>query len=486
VSATIKKKTISDLSLILVVGIVTCFSFLNRETTWGSHESRHSVIAAEMMERHDYFVPRRLGELYPDKPPVMHNIMVLLYRVTGQVSMFLSRVPSATAGIIGALALYGIAASLHDRRTALFSGLALLGIPGYVILARIVRPDMIFIATMLVACCLLIWGMKEQRSRIRMIIFAVAGVCTGISALTKGPYGLLFPLIVVVLASFRRSDLCRPRLIEWLGFAVAFVALVGSWAVPVYLRDHGAYLKTVIFQPDLMTMAGGKVGGTRRPFYWYLGPAPLYFLPWTLFLPLVVVDLRRRYLAGPYIALAVFVVLSFVPGKRENYLGPWFPFAMLAVGASVALRENVPWVRVTSRSLLVLSVLSIPLYYGWLEPRVVGQSIEPERVFAEKVMETVPAGSSVIGFRGMGEAVTFINYERGHPHIVDVVETRDPDQLLRLVQDASRANRPCYVMVMNRDLKLALFALRDMNVELAFEREVKKREFWTLYRVSRK
>jgi hypothetical protein len=304
--------------------------------------------------------------------------------------------------------------------------------------------------------------------------------------LTKGPYGLLFPLIVAVLVSFRRKDFRRPRFGEWLTFAATFALLLSLWVVPVYLRDHGVYLKRVIFQPDLVTMASGMAGSTRRSFYWYLGPAPLYFLPWTLFLPFVFL-VARRYAAAPYIALAIFVVLSCVPGKRENYLGPWFPFAMLAVTSSIMRREErLHWVKASSRVLLGLMTISIPLYYGWVEPRFMGPSMEPERVFAEKVMEAVPEGSTIIGFRGMGEAVSFINFERGRPHVVSVSETRPPDKLLLLVERALSAGKPCYVMVMNRDLRIALDALRDERVELVFEREVKKREFWKLYHVLRK
>ena len=122
-SAMTENKTIRDLLGIVVVGIIVCFSFLNREVAWGSHESRHAVITAEMVESHDFLVPRLLGELYPDKPPVMHNAIALLYRLTGKVSMLQARIPSAIAGIVSALALYGIARLLHDRRTALFCGL---------------------------------------------------------------------------------------------------------------------------------------------------------------------------------------------------------------------------------------------------------------------------------------------------------------------------------------------------------------------------
>lgn len=475
-----KSKTAFDLLAIVLTGAMVYFSFLNWETSWGSHESRHAVIAAEMVERGDFLVPRRLGVLYPNKPPVMHNAIALLYRITGKVSMLQARIPSAIAGIVGALALYGIATVLHDRKTALLAGLGILGIPGYAALARIARPDMIFIATMLVASWLWLCGMKCNKRGSRAVYFAIGGISAGLSALTKGPYGILFPLIVVALSKIRCNELRGPRLAEWMVITVTFALPVALWAVPVYLRDHGVYLRSVISQPDITT--GGII--RARAFYWYLGPAPLFFLPWTLFLPFVVADMRRRYGAAPYIALAILVVLSCLPGKRENYLGPWFPFAMLAVAASIMRRDGAPWARVSSRILLGLSLLSIPLYYGWLEPQLSGP-VEPERVFAEKVMEVVPEGRSVIGFRGMGEAVSFINYEHGRPHVVRVSETRDANELVVRVRSALGAGQPsCYVMVMNRDLIVAQAALKDYRVEVAFEREVKKREFWKLFRVS--
>jgi 4-amino-4-deoxy-L-arabinose transferase-like glycosyltransferase len=477
-----RSRTVLDLLAIILVGMMTCFSFLNREVSWGSHESRHAVIAAEMAESGDFFVPRRLGVLYPDKPPVMHNAIAFLYRATGRVSMFQARIPSAIAGIVGALALYGIAMVLYDRKTALLSGLGILGIPGYVTLARIARPDMILIAAILVASWLLLCGMKRSEKNSRCVLyFAFAGLATGLATLTKGPYGILFPFIVVALSLIHRDDLRRPRFLEWVIFTAAFVLLLSLWIVPVYLRDHGVYLKSVLFQQDLVTM----VSGLRRPFYWYLGPAPLYFLPWTLFIPFVAADMRRRYWSATYIALAILLVLSCVPGKRVNYLGPWFPFAMLAVAIAITQREHVNWLRNSSRVVLGLSLLSVPLYFGFVEPRLSGP-VEPERVFAEKVMEAVPNDSSVIGFRGMGEAVSFINYGRGQPHVVRVSEIREPHKLVALVESALSTGQPCFVMMMNRDLKLGLDALRDERVELVFEREVKKNEFWKLFRVSRR
>ena len=66
-----------------------------------SREVRHAEIIREMVESGDYLIPRLLGEVYHDKPPVMHVIAAGLTRMAGKPSMMIARMPSAVAGILG-------------------------------------------------------------------------------------------------------------------------------------------------------------------------------------------------------------------------------------------------------------------------------------------------------------------------------------------------------------------------------------------------
>src|SRR3989304_2198443 len=84
------------------------FSALGQDREWGSHETRHAEIIREMVENGDYLIPRLMGGVYHDKPPVMHAIAAVLTRMVGKPSMMIARIPSAAAGILGVLAVYGI------------------------------------------------------------------------------------------------------------------------------------------------------------------------------------------------------------------------------------------------------------------------------------------------------------------------------------------------------------------------------------------
>ena len=152
-----------------IVSAFVVFPALGQNRHWASREIRHAEIIREMAESGDYLVPRLLGEIYYDKPPVMHAAAAILTRIVGKPSMKIARMPSAVAGILGVLATYGIGLLLFERRTALLGAIALLGIPGYSIMAREARPDMILCCLLLFSCLCLCLGMKESKRFPRIV-----------------------------------------------------------------------------------------------------------------------------------------------------------------------------------------------------------------------------------------------------------------------------------------------------------------------------
>ena len=137
-----------DLLLLTALSAMVIFPALGQNRQWSSHEVRHAEIIREMVKPGDYLIPRLMGEVYHDKPPVMHAIAAVLTRMSGGTpSMAIARMHSAVAGILGGLAVYGIGLLLFERRSALIGAIALLGIPGYRVVARHARPDMILCAS---------------------------------------------------------------------------------------------------------------------------------------------------------------------------------------------------------------------------------------------------------------------------------------------------------------------------------------------------
>ena len=373
-----------DLLILAAVSALVIFPALGQNRHWSSHEIRHAEIIREMAESGDYLVPKLLGKTYYDKPPVMHAAAAVLTRIVGEPSMTIARMPSAVAGILGVLATYGVGLLLLDRCTALVGAFALLGMPGYSLMARQARPDMLLCFSIIVSCLFFVLGMRKYRYIPRMLCFTLAGLLAGLGVVTKGPFGILFPVFFAILVPFRRQDLKRPR-IGWIIFGFGVLAAIALWAVPAYFRDSGVYLHRVISQPDLDLSKDGN----GSPFY-YLWLVILLAVPLSLFLPIAIVDLRRRgYSAMLAVAGAIFIVISCIPQKRRHYLLPLYPFLALGIAASIVRHsETSKLVRRSAWVFIPLSVAAIPMYFAIIQP-IVRPSEDSDMLFAKEVLSVV-------------------------------------------------------------------------------------------------
>lgn len=457
-----------DVLWVAVLGVMLGFPFLGQETVWHIHEVRHAVIPAEMAETGDFLVPKLLGEPYPDKPPTMHWVIALLYLAFGKVSMFLARTPSAAAGIAGALALYGMGRILCDRGTALWAALGLLGTWGWADQARKVRPDMFLAAFITLAALGFLAAMRGKRRAGRALFWILGGLVAGIATLTKGPFGILFPLFVVALAPIRRDDLKRPAATEWMLLLLAWLAVPLAWAIPVYLRDGGHYLRSVLFQPELMLEKDSS-----RPYYFYFGTAAQFLLPWTLLAPWVLKDMRR-FSPAPWIAAAIFFVLLLIPEKKGNYLAPWYPFAVLACVETVRRRaESRRW-RIAGRTLIVAGLVFVPLNFGLIQPRRAGGGVDDDRETAEQILALLPAESWIVGQGGRAEAIAFVAYEKQLSHQFTVREARRPEQLGDWIAKGVESGKPCFVYARERDLQASLEKIHGFQPERLWQKQRSK------------
>lgn len=457
-----RQQSFLDFVLLAAVSSVVIFPALGQNKHWASREIRHAEIIREMAESGDYLVPKLLGKPYYDKPPVMHAAAAVLTRLAGEPSMTIARMPSAVAGIFGVLATYGVGLLLLDRKTALVGAFALLGMPGYSLMARQARPDMILCFSIIASCLFLCMGMRKKRYRLRLLYFALAGLLSGVGVVTKGPFGVLFPIFFAVLVPFRRQDLKRPR-IGWIIFGLGVLITLATWAVPAYCRDNGEYLRRVIFQPDLDVGKGGNGG----PLY-YVWLVILLAMPLSLYLPIAVGDVRKRgYSAMLSVAGAILVVISCLPQKRRHYLLPLYPFLALGIAASIVRHgETNKLVRRSACALIPFSVAAIPVYYAVVQP-LAQPTDDPEMLFAKDVLGVTEPGSIIYCTWGE-EELAWVG--RQHERIRKFPIDSSARNVLRQIESKS------YLVAEEHDLELLRKETNNLPIELILSRKVDHRK----------
>ena len=436
---------LTDLLMVSLIAALVVFPALGQTQYLANRELRHAEISREMAERHDYVVPHLLGKPYPEKPPSMHVAAAVLMQWWGGPSLWLARWPSALAAMAVTLMTYGVGRLLADRRVGLVSALGLLAMPGFTIMARQARPDMVLCLAITASALTLALGIRECRGDLRTAWFVVAGTAAGLGVITKGPYALLFPLFFAVLAPIGRPGWRRPRR-EWVGFAAALLAMAGAWAIPAYLRDGGRYLHDVIFQEDLDV--------TRGASHWYglLIPAILLCLPMGAFLPMAIRDLRRHGYSAPLaVAAAIFLVVQAVPKKRPHYLLPMYPF--LAVGLAMTIVRHAAdskRIRRTAYLTIAVGATLVPLYFGVIA-RWVEHPEDPDLRSAREILARSEPAALVHVLVRLDEALAWVGRDDRRIVWIDV----EDQQAVRRLRDAPPGS---YLVIADgqQDLLLAL------------------------------
>ena len=466
---------IFDLLVLTALSAMVIFPALGQNRQWVSREIRHAEIVREMAENGDYLIPRLMGEVYYDKPPVMHAIAAVLTRMAGTPSMTITRLPSAVAGILGVLAVYGIGLLLLDRRSALIGAIVLLGMPGYSLVARHARPDTILCASILCSCLCIGLGMRERRYTWQTFYLTFGGLCAGLGVITKGPYGILVPAFFAVFAPFRREDLKHPRF-NWASFVLGFLTALAIWAVPAYLRDGGHYLRGVISQPDLDV----SKSGSGKSVFWYVWYGIILTFPYSLFLPLAIRDLRRRGYSAPLaIAGAILIVISCIPKKRHHYLVPFYPFFALGIAASlVRYYETSRLVRRSAQILIPLSIIAIPLYFVAIQPFV--QPYKNSQMFFAKEILRVIEPKSQIYCLSSEEALAWVGQR------YEGIQKLSRDDPSLVSQTLFNARAGSYLVIGEKDYTSLLKYTEAIPGELVISHKVSHHEKMMLFRLGKR
>jgi 4-amino-4-deoxy-L-arabinose transferase-like glycosyltransferase len=343
---------------LLFLGLVLAaqtMPYLDSRALWFSDEVRYGNAFQNLWERGHWLVLYLNGIPYPDKPPVYFWLLAGLRALLGETSPALFMMGAAVSAllVLAATCILVRRVAGGDREHALAAGIVLLTCFSFIGISHYSRMDLLFAAliTLSHVCLHRAWT-RPQATGWQLAGWGLAALAT----LTKGPFGLAFPLLTGLAFLAWRGDLRRLfRRDTALGLGLLVLILLG-WVVAAWFGGEHDYIRD-IFHKEIYKRAVDAPHHGQGPWY-YLAALPLAGLPWTfLLLGLPWMRLARPSFWGAlwggrkadsggtaYLwcaALTGLALLSAVSIKLAIYLLPLYPpLAALAARAWLDLADR--------------------------------------------------------------------------------------------------------------------------------------------------
>ncbi len=332
---------------------------------WDRDEPRYAQCARQMLESHDWVVPRLYDELRVAKPPLIYWCQASAMQIASALGLghllpypqvFAARLPSAAATLVILVLLSGIIWKfLGPERafwTAFIFGTSLLTIFS----AKVAMTDAVLLLWTTIAqlCLYAIWRHAGTWSAIMLLAISLA-----LGGLTKGPLILGFLACTAgmlwVFESARQGAIRRgqrslapaaaPEVRSpWMKSIVAlalFAAIVLPW---IFLVNH----REPTFLPQSFANLGAHVKhgteGHWAPPGYHLLLIWFTFFPWCLLLPFALVSAWKRRDEPPIrfalaAAIGPWLLLEFVvQTKLPHYMLATFP-ALAYLTADAVVRS---------------------------------------------------------------------------------------------------------------------------------------------------
>lgn len=299
-----------------------------------ANELRYLSIADEAIRNGSLFAFSNHGLAYADKPPLYFWIIMVGRILFGHNSMlFLSLFSLIPAFVIAEVMDRWAAPQLRNDFNAEAKLLLLTcGLfPGVMVFLRM---DMLM--TMWIVISLYTFYRIYEHLQAGIPVPAkdlwMFPVWLFLGIFTKGPMGLLVPLVSVTVFLWQRSRLCYMKTVFGWRTWTLLLTLCLVWFGCVYAEGGSEYLDNLLFHQTVDRAVDAF--HHKRPFHYYLVSMTYTFLPWTFLVfgaAFAVISRRYRWksdierfflLSG----VSTIVMLSFISSKIQIYMLPAYPF----------------------------------------------------------------------------------------------------------------------------------------------------------------
>ncbi len=392
-------KTVTDkklLGLLALLCIGSLFLFLGGTEFNTRGEPREALVSYAMLDKGNWILPVTNGVDMAYKPPLLHWCVATLSTVTGAVTEYTSRMPSAIALSLMVLATFLFYAKRRGAELAFLTGLITLTNFEVHRAGMTCRVDMLLSALMVLALFFLYkWDEKGLKGVPWLAILMLSG-----AVLTKGPIGIVLPCLVAAVFVWIRGMNFFRIFFSYLGVALAACVLPMVWYVAAWQQGGDAFLQLVLEENVLRFLGKMSYASHENPAYYNFVMLLAGYAPYTLLVLFSLFTLKyslpkgkpaewwtrfKNYIremddARLYSLLSIVIIFVFycIPkSKRSVYLLPIYPFIayFLAEYILYLVRTKPKVVRLYANLMCVLSVLLFAAFV------IVKCGLIPESIF---------------------------------------------------------------------------------------------------------
>ena len=314
-------------------------------------EAREALVVRAMIDQDNFVLPLRNGTAIPSKPPFYHWCAALPFYLFDSRAEFWLRLPSALAAALALAGFFMFAAARLDKESALLGTIVLATAFDWTRAATAARVDMMFcLWVSLGSLCLFKFSDAVGKRPLNYPLFLLSAISLGFAALTKGPAGIVLPWMVAAIFLLCTVPLRRIPIGAMIVSVTISALIAALWYLSAYYQRGFEFLDVQLMRENVARLTGDQeyqTGHRASP----LAIIPMLLsgiLPWSLFLPPLIVCLyqRRKTLlsADPAVlfciiwALSYLLLFSLLSSKRNVYLLPSYPaYAYLFAASARAI-----------------------------------------------------------------------------------------------------------------------------------------------------
>jgi hypothetical protein BACCOPRO_02232 len=401
--------------ILLVLCFLSLFLFLGQSQFNTRGEPREALVAYAMIDKGNWILPITNGTDMAYKPPMFHWCIAAISSLTGKVTEYTSRMPSAIALTLMIALGFSFYAKRRGKELAFLAGLITL--TNFEIHRAGVncRVDMLLSALIVMALYQLYkWGEQRLHGIPWLAILLMSG-----AALTKGPVGIVLPCLVTAVFLWIRGTKFSRIFFSFLGIGAASCVLPLLWYLAAWQQGGDQFLQLVTEENVLRFLGKMTYASHENPAYYNIITVLAGYAPYTLLVVISLFTLTYRKPQGSprewwvnlkkYInemddvrlfsllsITLIFIFYCIPKSKRSVYLLPIYPFIayFLAEYILYLIKRKPLSVRIYGYIICALSIM-LPVVFAVVKCRLVPHGLFHGRHAAENIafleaLENVP------------------------------------------------------------------------------------------------